>query len=323
MAASAEFEITPSVRHSNNLTVSEIAKAFQIKNVTQCAISFCTRTYDLLVSEGIPSSRVVEEDLGISTGADNDKPCWKPNPESNGKSTETNASIIEVNGHKIADSSNFGFCYFKFPTAFQQLQLTGISRDVYQSTLGEIWGWLGFDPSGYDKTPKSAAYEKINADGLEPMMKNIASTLSSHARDISNVTVVGTLITRETYVNVRWRWLILPCSILVLGLVFLSTTAFISRSWKSDLWKTSVLPFLYHGLEDDLIPKNDELQSTSKMEQLADTVEVNLGPSSEDSKLMIRKATRMSKKKRRRQLLAKAVPQSRGGSDEQVYSLIN
>ncbi|KAJ5087256.1 hypothetical protein N7456_010872 [Penicillium angulare] len=313
VAAHAEFEILQPTTHGSDITVSELAKAFKLKKVTECAISFCSRTYDIAVSEGLPSTKVVEEDMGIPYWLGDpglSETCWKPSPEAESNDTEkAHAGTLEVGGQKIADSTMLGFCYIAFTTAFEYLQLSGNSKEVYESLDaggGSSWGWLGLDPSGADDSFKTAAYRKVLADGLEPTMRNVASTLSSYARQISNSTVLGTAFTTESYVNVRWVYLTLPAALIVFGIALLGLTAFISSHGKSNLWKTSVLPFLYHGLEDVPTTEDDRLESVSKMEKVADNMKVNLGSSATDSRLLIRRAvdSEMPNKKHREQSIS-------------------
>ena len=303
MAAHAEFEVLKPTRHGASITTAQLGKAFKLKKVTECAISFCARTYDIAVSEGLPSTKVVGEDMGISYWSGDpglSETCWKPNPEAQSNNTEkAHSGVIELGGQKIADSAMAGFCYIPFITAFDYLQLTGNSKEVY-SVLDNVstWAWLGRDPYGAEDSFKTAAFRKVLADGLEPTMRNVASTLSSYSREISNSTLLGTVFTTESYVNVRWVYLTLPAALIVFGMVLLGSTAFISSHGKSNLWKTSVLPFLYHGLEDAPATENDKLESVSRMEHLAKASKVNLGSSATDSMLMIRKAVEVTNKKR-------------------------
>lgn len=87
---------------------------------------------------------------------------------------------------------------------------------------------------------------KVLQDGLESTVSNIASTLTHYTRDMGDFFVLGTMGVTNSYVHVRWLWLILPAALIVLGAIFLASTAFISMQLK--LWKTSVLLSCTMGL---------------------------------------------------------------------------
>lgn len=87
--------------------------------------------------------------------------------------------------------------------------------------------------------------------------------------------------------EVNWPWLALPASLLLLGIFLLISTALASTRRSVGLWKSSVLPFLYHGLDMDLIEPDEEYKSVSMMEHAADNVKVRLGVSSLEARAML------------------------------------
>lgn len=72
--------------------------------------------------------------------------------------------------------------------------------------------------------------------------------IRSKSMDNSRATIVdGDVLVRETYIEVRWPWLILPFSETVLALLLLFLTIGLSQS--SPRWKSSAIAPLYHRLE--------------------------------------------------------------------------
>lgn len=120
-------------------------------------------------------------------------------------------------------------------------------------------------------------------------MGNLASSLSLYARNISSATVSGTSKNPEYYV-VNWAWLTLPALLVVCGIVLLVSTAITNTHQKASLWNSSVLPFLYHGLEDGLLEK-DGVESASQMEHAAGKVKAYLSSSDMESRSVLWGAT--------------------------------
>jgi hypothetical protein len=109
-----------------------------------------------------------------------------------------------------------------------------------------------------DSTHSNGAISHLDFGGalakgdFPTISSNVAETLSAHVRshnlDNPNATTLsGTVQFKETYVKVRWAWLILPlvetllASLLLIGSIVISTG--------HPLWKNSVTASLFHGLE--------------------------------------------------------------------------
>lgn len=92
----------------------------------------------------------------------------------------------------------------------------------------------------------------MNLTDLANMTTNIASTLSAQMRsdsqgDNANLTIhAGQAFATETYIKVRWAWVVLPLAETVLSAVFLVATIILTR--ETPLFKGSVLALLVHGL---------------------------------------------------------------------------
>ncbi|PLB45821.1 hypothetical protein P170DRAFT_253033 [Aspergillus steynii IBT 23096] len=57
----------------------------------------------------------------------------------------------------------------------------------------------------------------------------------------------GTVFVPEASVAVIWPFLTLPAVVLVLGFAFFYTTMFLNKKGQASLWKSSLLPLLFHG----------------------------------------------------------------------------
>lgn len=78
----------------------------------------------------------------------------------------------------------------------------------------------------------------------------------------------------------------LPAALLLFSLVFFISIVPVNRKQKLALWKSSVLPMVYHGLEDEALMDGDEHATVSRMELNGQAVDVRLGKSSAKERLM-------------------------------------
>ena len=123
-------------------------------------------------------------------------------------------------------------------------------------------------------------------------MQKMAASLTRLALDESDKTVNGTAEVSEVYVAVNWAWIAFPALVLALGILFLVSTIVATKSQNLGLWKSAILPVLYHGLDDELLDGYQNKQATvSGMDQSAQSVDVKLDISDSRDKLVLRKQT--------------------------------
>lgn len=116
---------------------------------------------------------------------------------------------------------------------------------LYQDYQGPFYSDM--PPLGY--IMKQSLY---NGNNVSQTMSNIADMVTIHIRTGHNITnIYGAASYPEIYVVVRWRWFILPGLLVLLTVVFFALTAWDSRSKNggTPLWKSNVLPYLFHGLD--------------------------------------------------------------------------
>jgi hypothetical protein len=90
-------------------------------------------------------------------------------------------------------------------------------------------------------------------------MERLATALTNIVRSSpSHQDVEGSAWAKETFISVRWQWLIFPFLLLILSLVFLvSTIIKTSKDSGASVWKTSAMPTLIYSL-----PKETQGQLT-------------------------------------------------------------
>lgn len=139
---------------------------------------------------------------------------------------------------------------------------------------GDAW-WLSDLYNG-----GSATIGSINAF-LDAGLKSLTNQLRTHGTDWDNNTLVATGTVMETTVCTEfyWVWLVYPLVILAgtLGL-FLATLLSSSGRFgyvQETVWKSSVLPLLFYGLEARHQRDGPRLSTTKELEALAKKLEVD------------------------------------------------
>jgi hypothetical protein len=124
----------------------------------------------------------------------------------------------------------------------------------------------------YSSDTLQALYE--NPD-INQTITNLATSMGNYIRLKGSSSTSGTTETMETYIHVRWLWLVLPFSLEALALLTLIATAILSSSRGIPIWKCSVLAPMFHGVAiDSLEPAR--LESNEEMEKLAEDLQVAL-----------------------------------------------
>ncbi|KAK1145678.1 hypothetical protein N8T08_003914 [Aspergillus melleus] len=131
-------------------SLSDPLSGIGIQKVTKCALSFCAREYDISVSRGTPSAKVLDEDFG-SFYTDPflpllDQVCWKPSASPISDWPKKDRQMPNIHGlqHKLTDQPNFEFygAFFSWIFKSEIVSKDGsrawkhdTSKDWYKSTF--------------------------------------------------------------------------------------------------------------------------------------------------------------------------------------------
>ena len=85
---------------------------------------------------------------------------------------------------------------------------------------------------------------------FQKRLENIATALTNYGLETTNETVRGRAYVEETYVKVRWWWILLPALLQLSTLILFITTVVYSHRKGIPIWKSSILAIIYHGVED-------------------------------------------------------------------------
>lgn len=89
-------------------------------------------------------------------------------------------------------------------------------------------------------------------EGIDLLANSLAQSMSSHIRSSGGVVPMnGTAFTQKSYVHVRFPWIGLPATVVLLAAVFLIAAVSKSRRSGMRIWKSSALAMLFHGLDEE------------------------------------------------------------------------
>src|SRR5699024_5121795 len=99
---------------------------------------------------------------------------------------------------------------------------------------------------------------------ISSMFDSLASALTTHARSkVCAATTNGTTWTVESYVHVRWLWMILPIALVAFTLVFFIATIWNTRN--QFIWKSSPLALLFSNVDaPEVHPELSKMEKTSQ-----------------------------------------------------------
>ncbi|BCS28573.1 uncharacterized protein APUU_70143A [Aspergillus puulaauensis] len=110
-------------------------------------------------------------------------------------------------------------------------------------------------------------------DSFSHMASSITNQICSGAKGTH---VRGLAIRTETFVHVRWPWILVPTILVAMSLVFFLSMAFRSRG-QPVLWKSSIFPLLIGQLETNAGHEIAHLRHVGKMQGVAKNINVVVG----------------------------------------------
>ncbi|KAJ2990716.1 hypothetical protein NUW58_g2815 [Xylaria curta] len=226
--------VTYGVRHfgtAEGFNISFVNASLANLTVTECSISWCAKLYrGFSVKQGVLQEYIVQD---ISLRPTRDIPIGKDfkwtyvpvddNAWHNGTVSmppyNDSAYIVDQGDHVAI--GQFISSMFTFPSAAGSKDGFTINRAVQ---------------AGVD---------------LSMTAKNIADSITHVIRTNRNATSAeGTAWAQDTIVRIQWAWLSLPIALVLLGALFLVAVAIATKRSGMPLWKSSLLPYLFHGVDD-------------------------------------------------------------------------
>lgn len=207
-------------------------------SATECALYFCLETYQGTVRDGEFS----ETRTSVSTASN-----------ASTSSTEDFAitpDVCYVNGTQHEKP------YMEFAEAEDCIyKINWLSRLAMSNSLSPLLQGKGSlfvsnRPSWKPETLEAVYGTQGNYTDIASVFESLASSLTLQARSkASSTAVTGTTWTVQSFVHVRWPWMIMPGMLVVLSGFFLLITILHTRN--QYIWKSSPLALLFSGLTVD------------------------------------------------------------------------
>ncbi|CAG8280084.1 unnamed protein product [Penicillium salamii] len=204
-------------------------------SATECALYYCVDTYKAAVTGGKFTETITSN---VATS----------NASSTGLALKNIAITPETcyfNGSRLNTTSSPNCTY-----TVNWLSLLSMSNSLSPLLKGTGSRFVSNRPSWSSDTAEALYGYYGNYTEINSVFESLASSLSIHARSkVCHAAKNGTAWTTQSYVQVRWLWMILPCALVVLSMGFLVVVVFHTR--KQFIWKSSPLALLFSDLRVD------------------------------------------------------------------------
>lgn len=256
----------------------------EMESALTCVLSPCVQSYNVSVINGINNIQASPPDFGDIYPLDDDKlpfyldptmaeeykdklrNCWKPGPGP--VDVEITTENWPPDAAFFDDNATFAGCPVPINT---ELWFSGHSERSYGYSYDkQTWEMFYYSYS-------MVALNRINGSNFFDIMESIAASLSPNARKMTNMTVQGVASVPQVYVSVDWAFLTLPALLLVSGITFVLLTMSANRKPQLGLWRSSILPVLFHGPPEWI--RHEEYTTVSSMDKVAQETTVSLQPS--------------------------------------------
>lgn len=132
------------------------------------------------------------------------------------------------------------------------------------------------DDGGFSLAPRLYGTQNISS-----LFDDLASSMTAQLRVKQNTTLIeGQAWRSETYIYVYWPWLTLPAIIAVSAATLLAVTASVNARQKGELWRSSVLPFIFigrgWGVDDISTSTTQGKGSATQMSKVAEVSTIDL-----------------------------------------------
>ena len=280
-----------------SLNCSALFPKLQVK-AASCSLYPCVRTFDTTVSGG----KTVETLLSTSPMSPNGTypgspwlavpmPCLINGTYYDSASFTKQNATNTINA-TVTDENNKNVtlwvpreCVFTYlePLGLQQYLpefLAGHVEDAIEDDFSDS-AWLGQLYHGGNVTISDA----------NTTWATIADSMTVHMRQSADgfnlQPLNGEAQHTETCISVQWPWLAFPASLLVLSVVFLIATVLQSIKYsRKQMWKSSPLALLFHGLNHDLRDRAHLGNTDEEMKRAAQGLLVKLSDEEKSSRFV-------------------------------------
>ena len=234
----------------------------------ECILTPCVHQYRSKMSGGTLASEILSTDYGYILDAPRDV------RGSNWTAT--------VNGTQfyITDSGTAGGTGGYTSSGYVEILVTGLYDALIGTSTYEADGTSGLANGSIQFLPNpnnsyawtSTATEAIDksSNSFPQILENVAAMGTNLFQRYSTRNVSGSVLEAQTYVEVRWLWLIYPVVLVAMGIASLFSTIHRTRRDDTVVWKSSLLPLLYrHGDDLETVGADGKNNRISQMDAIS------------------------------------------------------
>ncbi|GKZ81281.1 hypothetical protein AnigIFM56816_005795 [Aspergillus niger] len=235
-------------------------------SATECALYFCVKTYEASVHKGRYNETLVSTASSSNYSATSVTSDISLTPET-----------CYVNGTQRSDRTD---CTYNV----SWLSRLAMSNSLTPLLKGKGSLFVSNRPDWSSDTMHAVYGVEGNYTDINSMFQSLAGALTTHARNaVCKASVKGTTWTVESFVHVKWPWMILPIALMVLTLVFLVTT--VVRTRNQFIWKSSPLALLFSDVAVEAPHAFERSPDLSHMEEASRKMKVWLETTTGGAKL--------------------------------------
>jgi hypothetical protein len=246
-----------------------------VQKASQCYLTLCEREIAIKTEGGSVHSTLSSPNYGNMFSYANTQ-CWQPE--------DRPATFADFSDHykegTFMDRNTGSFCpVHTYAAAITKYFTTNASLDVSKN----LW-WHDTESLfvQYGQTPPSINIVGDNSTrSFEKRLESVATALTNYGLETTNETAPGRAYAEESYVQVRWRWIILPALLQLSTLVLFVMTAIYSHLNGVPIWKSSILAIIYHAVEDLDEKKDVAAERLSGMDAVAQMDKVQFSRSAD------------------------------------------
>ncbi|KAJ6001569.1 hypothetical protein N7499_002528 [Penicillium canescens] len=256
-----------------NFTAISIANNSVLNHASaiQCSLLWCVNTYEIHMENNKAHETLVE--------SYHDPKAWFNNsmlelrPPTKGNLTASLFAVSQTTSNYISywfsdkllmnnsySASDTSFCSGEKGSTDQFT--TEFSQPMQESGITAVFSQIAAGMTSYIRKKNLAAL-KFDRD-----LNILKSYSGEHVHGISWMI--------QTQIRVRWEWIIFPVVLLTLTSIFFVTTVLKSKTQKLGVWKSSSIPLLCSGLDQNVQRNLLESGSPDLADKLANNVQVRL-----------------------------------------------
>ncbi|KAF2993923.1 hypothetical protein E8E14_000414 [Neopestalotiopsis sp. 37M] len=226
-----------------------------VKQAMQCTMQLCARTFKQPYYANFSASLPIESSVPLITSVksttDRNWPCVYVGLEPETPVDPSMNTTFQINYCEYQDIG--AYLWELFTTEMDTTGVVASNDDA--STSGINYGQQRITPN--------VGLALSRAQDIPALMQQIADSMTEEIRTSANSSIVdGVAMNSMTFIAIRWVWLALPISFVLMTLLLLILVMINNKALGVPVWKSSSLTLLFyevHGwVKNELVIENPE-----------------------------------------------------------------